>query len=302
LINTLIKLAVSAGLLFFVFRIMDFREFLTAIASADPAYIFLALIFQTLSTALAAYRWYIIMTILNFGQNALFYVKSYFKGAFFNQVLPGSIGGDAVRVLEVASNGFRKREAFYGIFIDRIVGLLGLLALNLGANMFSRSLMPGWLFNLLNILCLGGFAGFLIFLYVGAASIFRRNRLLRVIYNITVRFWRVYGSARGVIVQFGLSFFSHVFAVLSLFMLGSALGMGYPASVYFVAVPPVLLLSIVPVSLAGWGVREGGMVGIFMLIGADKETVLSMSILYGIILIVSSLPGMYFWIKNKGRY
>jgi uncharacterized membrane protein YbhN (UPF0104 family) len=85
-------------------------------------------------------------------------------------------------------------------------------------------------------------------------------------------------------------------------MLGSALGMGYPASVYFVAVPPVLLLSIVPVSLAGWGVREGGMVGIFMLIGADKETVLSMSILYGIILIVSSLPGMYFWIKNKGRY
>jgi uncharacterized membrane protein YbhN (UPF0104 family) len=55
----------------------------------------------------------------------------------------------------------------------------------------------------------------------------------------------------------------------------------------------------VPISLAGWGIREGAMIGIFLLIGADQTKVLAMSIIYGILLIISSLPGAYFWIKSK---
>jgi hypothetical protein len=69
--------------------------------------------------------------------------------------------------------------------------------------------------------------------------------------------------------------------------------------IFLIAVPPVFLLTIIPISLAGWGVREGAMVGIFMLVGADETKILAISILYGLLLIISSLPGSYFWVKSK---
>ena len=69
--------------------------------------------------------------------------------------------------------------------------------------------------------------------------------------------------------------------------------------IFLIAIPPVFLLTIVPISLAGWGIREGAMVGIFMLVGADETKVLAMSILYGMLLIIASIPGAYFWVKSK---
>lgn len=76
------------------------------------------------------------------------------------------------------------------------------------------------------------------------------------------------------------------------------MGLSYPPLLFMVAVPPVLLLSIIPVSLAGWGVREGAMVGIFLLVGAAKASILSVSILYGLLLIVASLPGLLLWLRS----
>jgi hypothetical protein len=81
--------------------------------------------------------------------------------------------------------------------------------------------------------------------------------------------------------------------------LSLALDLHLSFQVLLIAVPPVFLLTIVPISLAGWGIREGAMIGIFMLVGADQTKVLAMSILYGLLLIVSALPGSYFWIKSK---
>jgi hypothetical protein len=62
-----------------------------------------------------------------------------------------------------------------------------------------------------------------------------------------------------------------------------------------------MLLTIAPISLAGWGVREGGMIGIFLLIGADKTLVLSMSVLYGLVLLAASIPGLYLFLMNRTK-
>ena len=59
------------------------------------------------------------------------------------------------------------------------------------------------------------------------------------------------------------------------------------------------LAQAVPISLAGWGVREGGMIGLFTLLGADLTLVLSMSIIYGLILIITSLPGLAIYLSGK---
>jgi uncharacterized membrane protein YbhN (UPF0104 family) len=88
-------------------------------------------------------------------------------------------------------------------------------------------------------------------------------------------------------------------AMMGFFATGWALGLRYNPITYVIIVPPAIFLTIIPVSLAGWGVREGALVGLFSLIGADKATVLAMSILYGLTLIAVSLPGFAIYLGGR---
>lgn len=265
----------------------------------NSQFILAAILLQLGSTLLAAYRWSLIMQALEFNQTFLFYLASYFKGAFFNQALPGSIGGDAVRILELGGLGYSKKEAFFGIFIDRIVGLVGLLILNLGANLFTNDILPSWLFHLINTICIGGILGFTLLILLRKIKWLRNYRATRLFADLSHRFRQVYANKKSIILQISLSIIIHFLSILSLYTLARAIGITLPLTLFLVAVPPVFLLTIIPISLAGWGVRESAMVGIFVLVGVSKESILSVSILYGIMLIVASLPGLLVWIKGK---
>jgi hypothetical protein len=295
----LLKLIVSLLLLWIAARMVDFDLLGGIILNSDLSYIALAILLQLASTTLAAYRWSLIMSALTFHETFGFYLTRYFKGAFFNQALPGSIGGDAVRGLELGKMGYSKKEAFSGIFIDRIVGLAGLLILNLIANLASGHLLPNWLFNLINTISIGGITGFTILILLRKISWLQNYRITRIFANLSSRFRQVYANKQAIIAQISLSVIIHFLSILALYELSLSIGMTLPLGVFLVAVPPVFLLTIIPISLAGWGVRESAMVGIFLLIGASKELILSVSILYGVMLIVASLPGLFIWLRGK---
>ena len=62
--------------------------------------------------------------------------------------------------------------------------------------------------------------------------------------------------------------------------------------------PLVVLLQTLPISIAGWGVREGAMVEIFALVALPADAALAISLLFGIALALSSLPGGVIWVKS----
>ena len=295
----LLKLIVSILLLWIVARLVDFNLLSTIILNSNPAFIAFAILLQLASTTLAAYRWSLIMGALQFHETFMFYLTRYFKGAFFNQALPGSIGGDAVRGLELGKMGYSKKEAFSGIFIDRIVGLAGLLILNLIANTLSGHLLPTWLFNLINAISIGGITGFAVLILLRKITWLQNYRITQIFASLSSRLRKVYANKQAIFTQISLSIIIHFFSVLSLYELSLAIGMTLPLSIFLVVVPPVFLLTIIPISLAGWGVRESAMIGLFLLIGASKEMILSVSILYGVMLVVASLPGLFIWLRGK---
>jgi hypothetical protein len=100
-------------------------------------------------------------------------------------------------------------------------------------------------------------------------------------------------------VQLLLSVAVHFLSLLAIFLIGRSVELDFSLATYLVLVPPAILLTLIPLSLAGWGIREGAMIGLFTLLGANTVTVLSMSILYGIVLIVASLPGLVVYMKGK---
>ena len=299
-----IKVLVSVALFVLIFRSIHIREVLDVVRTINPWLLLPALGLQILSALIAALRWYMIMHELNFGEKPGFYVRSYFKGTFFNQALPTSIGGDALRVLEAAKVGGGKREAFYGVFIDRIVGLLGLLLLNLLAIFFGPKLfLPKYpvVHYTVIAMALFGFFGVFVLTLLGNLNWLMRNRVTRIIHTLSLRIRAVYRSTRTIAIQTTLSVVIHLLSMMTVYLIGTAVGLEYNLLVYLVVVPPVILLTLIPVSLAGWGVRETGMVGLFLLINADKAAVLSMSLIYGLTLVAASMPGLYFFLLGRQR-
>lgn len=299
LLKTVLKFIFSIVLFIIAFRLVDSKEIFKLMSHIDLLYIVIAVFFQLISTTIASYRWSLIMKALHFDLPFSYYLSHYFKGTFFNQALPGSIGGDAIRGLELGKLGYSKKEAFAGVFIDRIVGLSGLLVLNLIANLFSDNLLPVWLYNLINIVCITGILGLIVLSLFYSVPTLSKYRFTSFFYALSKRFRKVYADKKSIIIQIGLSVLIHFLSILSVYEIAVSLGLILPLNIFLVVVPPIFLLMILPISLAGWGIRETAMVGIFMLVGVPKEEILSVSIIYGVMLIIASLPGLVVWSKGK---
>ena len=296
-IKFLVRFLVSVSILTVILRSIDMRQAWQVGVRARPEWLLLALLMQFGSTAVSAYRWQLIMRNLGFGQTFSFYWDSYFKGMFFNQGLPTSIGGDAVRVLDVARRGFRKRDVLVGVAIDRITGLGALLLLTLMAHLVNPGLLPEQVYRPILWLLAAGLLGFLSLAFLGRLAWIGGHPWLAVVKTMSDRLLQAVSLRR--LLLLASSLLVPLLAMLAFFAAGWALGLRYDLVTYFAIVPPALVLTVIPISIAGWGVREGALVGLFSLIGADKTVVLMMSLVYGILLILVSLPGLAVFLRGR---
>ena len=301
MLNYSIKLSVSAAMLFLIFSNVDMEKAYASASLLSLGTILLALALQIASNSVAAFRWFLIMQRLGSTKNFLFFLQSYFKGTFFNQGLPTSIGGDAIRILDCSRNSHSKSDGFYGVFIDRFVGLAGLLILNIAALLFSRDILPHRIYIVLLAILVLLFFALIALLFVYRLRVFKTNKWFSYIGQLSERYYQVYASLSSLAVQICLSVIIHLLAMTAFYVLGVGVGLDYPLNVYLVLVPPVVLLTILPVSLAGWGIREGAMIGFFLLVGADRSKVLTFSLLYGLLALTSSLPGLLVYLAQKNR-
>ncbi len=297
----LLRVAGTVLLFWLILRSVDLEGVRATIGAVVPRLLLLGLMFILLSATLAAFRWHLVMKTLGFDMRFGFYVRSYFKGSFFNQALPSSIGGDALRVLDVKRRGVDLSTAFYGVFIDRLLGLVGLLLLNLLAHAFTPHLLPSGVYMTINLVVLGGLGGFMLLYWLRHFPVLSRWRGVAMFVEISTRLAQVLSGWRGVGLQLVLGILVHLLAIIAMFLIGRSVGVEYGLLVFAAVVPPVHLLTMVPISLAGWGVREGAMVGLFSLLGANQAQVLTMSLLYGVVLIISSLPGFFVYMSGRVR-
>lgn len=298
-IKLLLRALVTITILVLIVRAINVQQAWRVMANVQTDLLLAAVVMQFASTVISAYRWQLIMRNLLFGQSFTFYWRSYFKGMFFNQGLPTSIGGDAIRVLDIARCGFRKRDALYGVAIDRIAGLAALILLTLVANVFNTSLLPAQVYRLMLLLTVLGLLGIASLLVLKRLSWLDRYPQLAFVKAISDHLDLAFAHSRFMLLI--LSLLVPVFAMLGFYATGWALGLRFDLMTYFAIVPPALVLTIIPASIAGWGVREGALVGLFSLIGADKTIVLMMSLLYGITLIIVSIPGLIVFLQGRRR-
>ncbi|MGB3961162.1 MAG: lysylphosphatidylglycerol synthase transmembrane domain-containing protein, partial [Sulfurimonas sp.] len=203
------------------------------------------------------------------------------------------------KIVDLVQKGYDKKDSFYGVFVDRVVGLVGLLVLNLLATIIFFGTFDKEFSLLIILITLGGILGFITLFHLEKIKFLGKYKFLDLFHRLARRLNALYPDRKTLIKHIAISVLIHLLSVLTMYGLSLSIDLHLSFQIFLIAVPPVFLLTIVPISLAGWGIREGAMIGIFLLIGADQTKVLAMSIIYGILLIISSLPGSYFWIKSK---
>ncbi len=298
-----LKAAVTAGLVWLVLREVDIGAALDRMAGLSPGAGVLAVAVLAAHCFVAGWRWTIVMRLFGPVLAVPTAIRLFFEGYFFNNALPSTIGGDAVRVWRAVRLGLPLRVAVNGVLLDRITGLAGLFILVvLGQPLLYARIEDTSVRLVFAAILLAGIAG--ITLLIMARRIPDRlvpARLREGLHDLSraalAAFLQPAVSQR----VLGLSVVVHGLIVLSVHIIAVGLGLEVGLFESLVLVPAVILLSTIPVSIGGWGLREGLMVVALGLAGVPADAALSVSILFGLAQIAAGIPGGVLWLMAGGR-
>ncbi len=295
------KAAVSVALIVILWRTVDVPASLAVITELKAHTLVAAVLMVAATTVITGARWWLVLRQMNRHVPARLAVGLMFVGNFFSQILPSSVGGDAFRVWYARQAGVPYRPAIGSVLLERASGLVGLaLIVTVGVLYLGpRIEMPG--------LRIGLLAG-LPFIVWGLGMMciadrmrwLNRFKLLGIFKDIAADTRRVVLS-RQMVWLVAVSVAGHLIAAAMVFMVAADLGVALSLPDALALVPPVLLITMFAISIAGWGVREGGMVVMLSYADVTAEVALAISVLFGVLLIVAALPGLVFWLTSRVR-
>lgn len=220
-------------------------------------------------------------------------------GFFFEQIAFGFVGGDAMRVFMLHRGNIPFRTGLNAIVIDRCLGALGLLLLALAGLPGLISLLTGFDWHVT-----AAAAGIAIALS-GALTVFLLPRVakglpfLTELVDLGSAMIRTSGVRKCVLSAFALAVATHCINVFIFFLIGRDLGMNLGIGQWFLIAPPVLLISMLPISAGGWGLREASFVIGLESFGIRPEEAIIPSIMFGWAVLTVSLPGSVIWLANR---
>ena len=296
----LARIAVAAGLTLLVLWKSNPSEVLRAGRDADLRWLAAAVGLVVLDRALMAFRWLILLRALEPGTRPALWpvVRIFFVSSFVGTFLP-SVGGDVVRAWSLARLRVDAAQSAASVLMDRLLGilsllLLGLLSLGLAGRTFASSSV------LVSLAVAGLFcaaAGAVIFSERAARPILalirhvpgRRGQEIGArLVDAVRRYARHHADLAEVLV---FSVLVQVLRVVQAFCLGEAIHIAATPVDYFVFIPLILLIMLVPITVNGLGTSQVAFVWFFGQVGVTAPDAFALSVLFVALGVVGNLPG-----------
>ena len=290
------KYIISLGLIY-ILSINYGKDIINTIKLVNIDYIILIIFISLIQYILSAYRWKYISKYTNLNISFINSIKYYYISTFMNNILPGGIMGDIFRIYHHVDDKkeiFRIGRSFQSVVYERLSGQLMLLSffiLSLGLYFIIHQKYIAFSYLFLPLIAIFYF--------------------LKYIFNNNLRKYiksKHYGN-NFLTIFTGEVFWRHT--VLSFFVMMSyifiyiisavSLGVNIDYFSFLVFTPIILFSMTLPVSIGGWGVREFAALLISFLLGLSASVSISVAIMYGILNLICSLPGLYFLLKLKSR-
>lgn len=304
------KLLVSAFLLAILFWRADRSTFLRTV-QALPLKVFLGCAgLYILGYLLSTFRWQRLLLAAGIRVPLWRLTLVYFEAAFFNLFLPTLIGGDIIRGYAIYRITQGHDASIASILVDRLTGfgaliLIALVTLGLA---YGRIRDPQLAVMILAVTTAfsGGVAVLLHDRMKDHASGLLRGlglaRFQAKLQGMVEALQRYRGNRRALGQAMLISVLLQALIIMTYFWISTGLKLEVPIAYFFVYVPLITFAAMLPVSVAGLGVREGGAVYLFAKVGVDAATALTMSLAwFSLSLVVSSLGGFAFLLNTHSR-
>jgi hypothetical protein len=289
----LLKLAISTGIVALILTRVDLAAMAKTAGSISLVTVAAAMALSLLQNAICAYRWIWIMRIIDRGMDFWPALQASYVAMCLGQCLPSFVGGDAYRIYWLYQQGHAVAPAVRGVLLDRVSAFLGLiLMLAVGIPwVLVRFHDPGALMAVWSVL-LSGIGGTVV-LFSGdlLPGSWRRFRPLAELATLSATARCVFLSGATGLRVTGVSVVLHSLSALAMFMFAMDMDLPLFLRDCLVLIPMLMLISALPISIAGWGVREGVMVAALSPLGVPTEKALILSILLGLVALFNGLLG-----------
>jgi uncharacterized membrane protein YbhN (UPF0104 family) len=288
-----VRALVSAGLLAAVFLTIDFGAARDRLAAGSWGWFAGAVAALFVSFLLAGLRWRLFLDAAAIATTTYLAIRAYLIGTFTNNFLPGQAGGDVTRAW-VASRPGTRTSAITTVVIDRATALVCLVLVAWIALAADPEPVAGTL-----VAALAVATGALLVVLAVAVLLVRGGSGLGRRLPPRAQVWL--GEARstaracaraavlGRTAVLGIAFEGLV--ILALWLVARAIDLDVSYSVLAVVLPPVLIVSTLPISIAGYGVREASFVVLLGRVGIDSTDATLLSLVGGVAFALASLPG-----------
>lgn len=292
-----LKVLVSIGLLAVILTGIDVGALLDRLTPAVAMAALGALVLLQVQALGAALRWRLVLGA--HGERLPFAVvwRNVLLGLFGNQAMPSTIGGDALRVWNGWRHGLRLGMAARTLVVDRVFSFLGLILLCLLAlpALTARAEDPLVARGVLTLV-LGGLGCLVVLLALRwVPGRWRMARLMAPAVALSASAWQVLTDGARLAPVLALMVVPHLIDITVIWLYARALGVEAAWPALALVVPAATLTAAVPVSVAGWGLREGALVLGFTVLGLPADGALAASLLYGVSAVATGLIGAAVW-------
>jgi hypothetical protein len=297
----ILRFLLSAVLIVILFWQIGWAKIFQSLHQVDPLAILIALVLTLISIVLSAYKWQILIFTQGFSPSLKTLTSLYFIGLFFNNFLPTSIGGDIVRIYELGKKIGHQQYAAASVIAERIIaalslGLLVVISLLLNYKMSQPFLQPILVFI---VVC-----GLLFWLskYSTISNSFLEKmsgQIALVVEPFTKNLASLLRLDFAFLRVMFYSILFHLTVILINLFLFQAIGAQVPLIYYFIFIPIILALSMLPISFNGLGIREAGYAYFFSKVGLPAAQAVAVSIYFFLVVsLISLIGGVLFAIQK----
>ena len=297
------KLVLSIGLVWYVAGKFDIQQALGQLRNLTAGWFVLIMCVFYVQLVVASLRFREFLGVFGARFSVWQSVDATLIGYFFSQTLISFVGGDAMRVLRARQSDVPLQLAAKAVVLDRASGFATQVLLILLVLPFALPRMadPAMKISLLLLVASAAGGALATILAARLPAAFRRFRIIAAIADISARVLRRITTARGFAAFFGYSLAINFGNILLFFAIAQGLGIELGLVDCIVLLPPVFFIAMLPISISGWGVREGATIVALGIAGVPAAESLAISICFGLGIILTALPGGVLWLFARKK-
>lgn len=257
-----------------------------------------AFVILVIITLLQIFRWHLVCQYLRIGTSLHQHVNIFLGANFAGLVLPSSMGGDFVRIASLVKHGIHTKQSLRSVFLDKLSGLYALIVIVCASNWYlvvvrglSNAILVSGLYISLAMLM----ASCVLVVVFGLKIRFYENKWVKVVIKIVSDF-----KATNLSLTLGSSLFIvsstiQILASVAIYFVAVSLNAGVAFLDCILLTPMVFLATMIPLSIAGWGVREAAVVMLLGVVNTPVSDALLTSLVFGMLMTLIGIVSGYIW-------